>query len=320
MENTQKLLVTSSPHFRSERTVRKEMLDVIIALIPSLIAGTYFFGLRALLLTIISVLSCVIFEFISTKVMKRKTTIGDLSAIVTGILLAFNIPVSLPIWQLILGSFFAIVVCKQLFGGLGQNIVNPALGARAFLLASWPSSMSNFVAPTPGSFDIQASATTSATVLSGGNYPSLLDMFLGNMGGCIGEVSALALLIGAAYLLIRKVINLRIPLCYILTAAILLTIFKQDISQTLPQILSGGLILGAFFMATDYTTTPVTPKGEILFAIGCGILTSVFRVFGGYPEGVSYSILLMNLCVPLIEKVTKPDVFGVAKKKEAKNE
>lgn len=316
----EKLLVTSSPHFRSERTVRKEMGDVIIALLPTFLVGVYFFGIRALLLTAISVLSCVIFEFITNKMMKREVTITDLSAVVTGMLLAFNIPVSLPIWQLVLGAFFAIVVCKQIFGGLGQNIVNPALGARAFLLASWPKAMSNFTLPTPKSMDIQASATTSATVLSGGNVPSLWDMFIGNMPGCIGEVSALALLIGAIYLLLRKVINLRIPLAYILTASVLLVLFKKDLNQLPVQLLSGGLMLGAFFMATDYTTTPVTPRGEIIFGVGCGILTAIIRVFGGYPEGVSYSILLMNLCVPLIEKFTKPNVFGVKKvRKEVKN-
>lgn len=312
MEND-KLLVTSSPHIRSKKTVNTEMRDVIIALMPSLFASVYFFGLRALILTAVSVLSCVIFEFISTKIMRRKSTIGDLSAIVTGILLAFNIPVTLPIWQLVLGAFFAIVVCKQLFGGLGQNIVNPALGARAFLLASWPASMSNFVVPHAGAFDIEASATTSSTFLSGGEA-SVFDLFIGNVGGSMGEVSALAILIGAAYLLIRGVINIRIPAAYIITAGVLLVIFKGSIDQLLPQLFAGGLMLGAFFMATDYVTTPVTPKGEIIFGIGCGILTAIIRHFGGYPEGVSYSILLMNLCVPLIEKVTRPKVFGVAEK------
>ena len=274
-----KLLVSSSPHMRSERTVTKEMLDVIIALIPTGLAGVYFFGMKALVLMIASVASCVIAEFISNKVMKRQSSINDLSAIVTGLLLAYNIPVTMPVWQTVIGAVFAIVICKQFFGGIGQNIVNPALGARA-----------------------------------GGEKPALLDMFIGNMGGCIGEVSTLAILIGAAYLIIRKVISIRIPAVYILTTAILLMVFNKSVDGIIEQLLSGGLMLGAFFMATDYTTSPVTKKGEIIFAFGCGLITSLIRVFGGYPEGVSYSILLMNLLVPLIDSKTMPKVFGVASK------
>ena len=303
-----KLLVSSSPHMRSERTVTKEMLDVIIALIPTGLAGIYFFGMKALILMIASVASCVIAEFISNKVMKRQSSINDLSAIVTGLLLAYNIPVTMPVWQTVIGSAFAIVICKQFFGGIGQNIVNPALGARAFLLASWSKNMSNYVAPG------KVSAVSAATVLSGGQKPALLDMFIGNMGGCIGEVSTIAILIGAAYLVIRKVISLRIPAVYILTTAILLMVFNKSIDGIIEQLLSGGLMLGAFFMATDYTTSPVTKKGEIIFAFGCGLITSLIRVFGGYPEGVSYSILLMNLLVPLIDSKTMPKVFGVASK------
>ena len=301
-----KLLVSSSPHMRSERTVTKEMLDVIIALIPTGLVGVYYFGTKALALIIASVLSCIIAEFISNKVMKRDT--NDLSAVVTGLLLAYNIPVTMPIWQTVIGAAFAIVICKQFFGGIGQNIVNPALGARAFLLASWSKNMSNYVAPG------KVSAVSSATVLSGGDKPALLDMFIGNMGGCIGEVSTLAILIGAAYLVIRKVISLRIPAVYILTTAVLLMIFNKSVDGILEQLLSGGLMLGAFFMATDYTTSPVTKKGEIIFAFGCGLITSLIRVFGGYPEGVSYSILLMNLLVPLIDSKTMPKVFGVSNK------
>ena len=303
-----KLLVSSSPHMRSERTVTKEMLDVIIALIPTGLVGVYYFGTKALALIIASVLSCIIAEFISNKVMKRDTSINDLSAVVTGLLLAYNIPVTMPIWQTVIGTAFAIVICKQFFGGIGQNIVNPALGARAFLLASWSKNMSNYVAPG------KVSAVSAATVLSGGDKPALLDMFIGNMGGCIGEVSTLAILIGAAYLVIRKVISLRIPVVYILTTAVLLMIFNKSVDGILEQLLSGGLMLGAFFMATDYTTSPVTKKGEIIFAFGCGLITSLIRVFGGYPEGVSYSILLMNLLVPLIDSKTMPKVFGVSNK------
>lgn len=314
MQAQNKLLVSSSPHMRSERTVTKEMLDVIIALVPTGAFGIYFFGIRALILILTSVLTCVIAEFISNKVMKRQSTLGDLSAIVTGLLLAYNLPVTMPIWQTVIGAAFAIIVCKQFFGGIGQNIVNPALGARAFLLASWSKSMSYFVAPG------NVSAVSAATVLQGGQKPALLDMFLGNMGGCIGEVSTLAILIGAIYLVIRKVISFRIPLVYILTTAVLLAIFNKSIDGIVEQLLSGGLMLGAFFMATDYTTSPVTKKGEIIFAFGCGLITAIIRVFGGYPEGVSYSILLMNLLVPLIDAKTMPKVFGVSKDKGEKDE
>ena len=313
MEAKNKLLVSSSPHMRSERTVTKEMLDVIIALIPTGLSGVYFFGIKALALILTSVISCIIAEIISNKFMKRQSTIKDLSAIVTGLLLAYNIPVTMPIWQTVIGAVFAIVICKQFFGGIGQNIVNPALGARAFLLASWSKNMSNYVLPG------KVSAVSAATVLSGGEKPALIDMFMGNMGGCIGEVSTIAILIGATYLVFRKVISLRIPLVYILTTAILLIIFNKSFDGIIEQLLSGGLMLGAFFMATDYTTSPVTKKGEIVFAFGCGLITSLIRVFGGYPEGVSYSILLMNLLVPLIDSRTMPKVFGVAKK-GAKNE
>ncbi|MGO3017649.1 MAG: RnfABCDGE type electron transport complex subunit D [Anaerococcus sp.] len=315
MELKEKLLVTSSPHMRSDRTITKEMLDVIIALIPTGLVGAYFFGLRALLVIGTCVISCVVAEMISNKVMKRESTIGDLSAVVTGILLAYNVSVTMPIWQMILGSFFAIVVAKQFFGGIGQNVVNPALAARAFLMASWSGSMTYFVAPGG------VSAIASATPLSGGEQPSIMNMFIGNMGGCIGEVSTLAIIIGGIYLIYRKVIDPKVPLIYIATTAILLIVFNKSTNGIIEQLLSGGLFLGAFFMATDYVTIPVTPKGRIIFAIGCGLLTAIIRKFGGYPEGVSYAILLMNLTVPLIEEKTRPKVFGVDySKKEAENE
>jgi electron transport complex protein RnfD len=315
MEYKESMLVTSSPHMRSERTVTKEMLDVIIALIPTGLAGIYFFKSRALLLMVVCVVSCVIAEMLCNKAMKRESTIGDLSAVVTGLLLSFNVPVTMPIWQMVLGSLFAIVIAKQFFGGIGQNIVNPALAARAFLMASWSKSMTYFVAPGG------VSAIAQATPLSGGEAPGLMQMFLGNMGGCIGEVSTLAILIGGIYLMIRKVITPRIPLTYICTTAILLIIFNKSVDGLLQQLLSGGLFLGAFFMATDYVTAPVTPKGKTIFAIGCGFLTAIIRVFGGYPEGTSYAILLMNLTVPLIEGLTRPKVFGVeTEKKEDKHE
>lgn len=315
MENTKKLLVTSSPHVRSERTVQKEMLDVIIALLPAGIASVYYFGYRALILILASVISCVLFETLFNKAIKKQNTIKDLSAVVTGLLLAYNVPFTLPVWQIVIGAAFAIIVVKMAFGGIGQNIVNPALAARAFLLASWSDSMTSFIAPNRvKTLDVlnDVSALSSATPLSDPNAYSTMDLFLGNIPGSLGEVSALALLIGAAYLLIRKVISLKMPLVYIATTLVFSGLFT-GFDNILNDLLSGGLILGAFFMLTDYTTSPVTPRGQIVFAIIAGLLTAIIRAYGGYPEGVSYSILLANLLVPIIEKYTMPNVFGVAK-------
>lgn len=322
MENTKKLLVTASPHVRSNRTVKKDMLDVIIALIPAGIASVYFFGYRALLLILASVLTCVLSEYIFNKVTKRKQSIKDLSAVVTGILLAYNVPFTLPVWQMVIGAMFAIIVAKMFFGGIGQNIVNPALAARAFLMASWSSTMTQFVPPhrvaTLKSVK-DVSMLTGATPLMDPKSYSTMDLFLGNIPGCLGEVSSLAILIGACYLLVRKVIHIRIPLTYILTSVVLIGIFGEGFQNSLTTVLSGGMLLGAFFMATDYTTTPVTIKGQYVFAIGAGILTAVIRVFGGYPEGVSYSILLMNLVVPIIETYTRPKTFGKVEAKKGKD-
>ena len=322
MENTKKLLVTASPHVRSNRTVKKDMLDVIIALIPAGIASVYFFGYRALVLILASVLTCVLSEYIFNKVTKRKQSIKDLSAVVTGILLAYNVPFTLPVWQMVIGAMFAIIVAKMFFGGIGQNIVNPALAARAFLMASWSSTMTQFVPPhrvaTLKSVK-DVSMLTGATPLMDPKSYSTMDLFLGNIPGCLGEVSSLAILIGACYLLVRKVIHIRIPLTYILTSVVLIGIFGEGFQNSLTTVLSGGMLLGAFFMATDYTTTPVTIKGQYVFAIGAGILTAVIRVFGGYPEGVSYSILLMNLIVPIIETYTKPKTFGKVEAKKGKD-
>ena len=322
MENTKKLLVTASPHVRSNRTVKKDMLDVIIALIPAGIASVYFFGYRALVLILASVLTCVLSEYIFNKVTKRKQSIKDLSAVVTGLLLAYNVPFTLPVWQMVIGAMFAIIVAKMFFGGLGQNIVNPALAARAFLMASWSSTMSQFVPPhrvaTLKSVK-DVSMLTGATPLMDPKSYSTMDLFLGNIPGCLGEVSSLAILIGACYLLVRKVIQIRIPLTYILTSVVLIGIFGEGFQNSLTTVLSGGMLLGAFFMATDYTTTPVTIKGQYVFAIGAGILTAVIRVFGGYPEGVSYSILLMNLVVPIIETYTRPKTFGKVEAKKGKD-
>lgn len=322
MENTKKLLVTASPHVRSNRTVKKDMLDVIIALIPAGIASVYFFGYRALVLILASVLTCVLSEYIFNKVTKRKQSIKDLSAVVTGLLLAYNVPFTLPVWQMVIGAMFAIVVAKMFFGGIGQNIVNPALAARAFLMASWSSTMTQFVPPhrvaTLKSVK-DVSMLTGATPLMDPKSYSTMDLFLGNIPGCLGEVSSLAILIGACYLLVRKVIQIRIPLTYILTSVVLIGIFGEGFQNSLTTVLSGGMLLGAFFMATDYTTTPVTIKGQYVFAIGAGILTAVIRVFGGYPEGVSYSILLMNLIVPIIETYTRPKTFGKVEAKKGKD-
>lgn len=322
MENTKKLLVTASPHVRSNRTVKKDMLDVIIALIPAGIASVYFFGYRALVLILASVLTCVLSEYIFNKVTKRKQSIKDLSAVVTGLLLAYNVPFTLPVWQMVIGAMFAIIVAKMFFGGIGQNIVNPALAARAFLMASWSSTMTQFVPPhrvaTLKSIK-DVSMLTGATPLMDPKSYSTMDLFLGNIPGCLGEVSSLAILIGACYLLVRKVIQIRIPLTYILTSVVLIGIFGEGFQNSLTTVLSGGMLLGAFFMATDYTTTPVTIKGQYVFAIGAGILTAVIRVFGGYPEGVSYSILLMNLIVPIIETYTRPKTFGKVEAKKGKD-
>ena len=296
------LVVSATPHIRSSITNSKIMLDVIIALIPALIAGVYFFGIRALLMVLISVGTAVLSEYVFQKITNRPITVMDFSAVVTGILLAFNVPSSLPYYMIIFGSIFAIIVVKQLFGGLGSNFMNPALAARAALMASWPKEMASFVAPGPD-------AVTIATPLSGGEV-SLMDAFIGNMPGTIGEVSAICLLIGAAYLIIRKIINIRIPLVYILSTALFLLLFGTPANELLNQVLYGGLLLGALFMATDYVTAPVSKNGQIIFALGCGLITAAIRVFGALPEGVSYSILVMNVASPLIEKLTTPKVYG----------
>lgn len=327
------LLVSSSPHIRSEESVQRIMLDVIIALVPAMIGSVYFFGLYALKLILISVAASVFFEAVIQKVFNKPVTINDLSAVITGILLAFNLPASAPWWLPVVGSAFAIIIVKQFFGGLGSNFMNPALAARAMLLTSWPSLMSTFTAPgtdaiataTPLAImkygmgtDAGASATveaaTSASASQGATLPTIMEMFIGNnVGGAIGETSALLLLIGAVYLIIRQVIDWKIPVFYIGTTFIMLMLLGIETEFMAYHILGGGLILGAFYMATDYASTPVTSVGRIIFGIGAGILTALIRVKGGFPEGVSYSILLMNVAAPLIEKFTRPRVFGGAK-------
>lgn len=318
-----KLVVSHSPHIAGGDSIRKIMLHVIIALLPALVAGCIFFGFRAFAVVATCVVSSVVFEALWQKIMKKPVTVSDLSAIVTGMLLAFNLPVGIPLWMAVIGSFFAIIVVKQFFGGLGHNFMNPALGARAFLLASWALAMTTWQAPMGSQVDAVSFATPLAAYANGAEaLPSYMDLFVGRIGGCIGETSALAILIGAAYLLITGVIRLRVPVIFIGTVALGTWIFggKDGLftGDALYQILSGGLMLGAFFMATDYTTTPVTPVGQIIFAVGCGVITVLIRIWGGYPEGVSYSILLMNIATPLIDKISAPRRYGVSRtKKEA---
>ena len=315
MENS-RFLVSSSPHIRSGETTQKIMLDVIIALMPALLAGVFYFGLNALTLTAVAVAFAVATEAVMQKILGKPVTVNDLSAVVTGILIAFNVPVTLPLWMVAVGSIFAIAIAKQCFGGLGYNFINPALAARAMLLASWPVRMTGWVAPGADA----VSTATPLAILKGGEaagqaLPGLWDMFIGNIGGCIGETSVLALIIGGAYLLYRRVISYRIPLVYIATVAVHSFLFGGfDADTMIYNILAGGLFLGAIFMATDYSTSPMSPKGQIIFAIGCGFLTSLIRFYGGYPEGVSYSILIMNVATPLIDKYTMPRKFGEVKK------
>lgn len=312
-----KLLLTTSPHITSNDTVSRVMLDVIIALLPATIGSIYFFGIDALKINIIAIISAMATEAIIQKLTGRKVTIKDCSAALTGLLLAFNLPSSVPWWIPLIGASFAIAVAKQAFGGLGQNFVNPALAGRAFLLASWPVLMTTWT--TPSGFGDATSTATPLNLLKESSIlpdgiPSLWNSFIGNIGGSLGETSALLLLIGAAYLLYRGVITWRIPFTYIGTVAVIMLVYgKFNIDFMLTHLVTGGLILGAFFMATDYVSSPTTPKGQLIFGIGAGVLTAVIRLKGGYPEGVSYSILLMNLVAPLLEKYTKPKIFGEVK-------
>ena len=323
-----KLVVSASPHDRTHKTVRSIMLDVIIALVPTLIASVVFFGPRALLIECIAVGTCVVFEYFSRFVMKRSQTIGDLSAVITGLLLAFNLPVNIPLWMVPIGSAVAIVVAKQFFGGIGQNFVNPALAGRIVLLTSFPVAMSTWTAPLTWSQNLDGMTSASPlasihTMVSSGaeNLPSLTEMLLGWRAGCLGETCAIAIIVGGLYLIIRKVISPTIPLIYIGTVALCMLIAgKGDLRFVAYELLGGGLMLGAFFMATDYTTSPITFKGKIIFAVGCGLVTSIIRIFGNLPEGVSYSIILMNILVPLIENITIPKPFGTPKKEKKEKE
>ena len=322
------LTISSSPHVHSPVTTKTIMRDVLIALAPAMAVAVYVFGLRALTVTAVSVLSCVFFEWLYCKMTGMHCKIYDLSACVTGVLLAFVCPVTIPYWTIVLGALFAIMLVKMLFGGLGRNIVNPALAGRAFMF-SWPVLMSNWVKVgfenAAGVFST-ADAVTAATPLANMHQgvlceESILDLFLGNVGGCLGETSALLLIIGFIYLLYRKVITARIPLAYIGTVAVLTFLFPQGndrIAWMAAQVFGGGLMLGAIFMATDYVTSPVTKLGQIVYGVGCGALTVMIRYFGGYNEGVSYAILCMNACVVLLDRIGRPVKFGAPKKEAAK--
>ena len=322
------LTISSSPHVHSKTSTQTIMRDVVIALMPALIASVIFFGFRSLLVTLVSVAACVFFEWGYCKLTKQNCKVHDLSAVVTGVLLAFVCPVTIPYWTIVLGALFSIVLVKMLFGGLGRNIVNPALAGRAFMF-SWPVLMSTWVkvgfnnAASPFSTaDIVTAATPLANMHQGMMcQESLWDLFIGNVGGCLGETSVVALLIGFVYLLVRKVIKARIPLAYIGTVAVLTFLFplgNDRIAWMAAQVFGGGLMLGAIFMATDYVTSPLTKLGQIIYGIGCGVLTVLIRYFGGYNEGVSYAILCMNLTVVLLDKLGRPVKFGAPKKEGGK--
>ncbi len=318
------LNISSSPHVRDKSSTRSIMWDVIFALVPTSIFGIYNFGIRAAVLIAVCIATCLLSEYIWQKCMKLPLTVNDGSAVLTGLLLALNLTPTFPIWMAILGSIFAIIIVKQLFGGLGQNFMNPALGARCFLMVSFAGQMTSFAhdgitGATPLAIIKAGSRSDSIQkILASGDgktqeATSLLKMFIGSTGGTIGETCAIALLIGAAYLLIRKIISWRIPVCYIAVFAIFILLFGGrgfDLTYLAAELCGGGLLLGAFFMATDYVTSPITPKGQIIFGVLLGLLTGVFRVFGASAEGVSYAIIICNLLVPLIERVTIPVPFG----------
>ncbi|WP_373598812.1 RnfABCDGE type electron transport complex subunit D [Paraclostridium bifermentans] len=319
-----KLIVSSSPHVRSSEDTPYIMKQVIIALLPAALAGVYFFRLSAINVMFWCILGSVGFEWLYQKLTKQESTIGDFSAVVTGLLIAFNVPASLPWWMCLAGSAFAIIVVKMVFGGIGNNFVNPALAARAFLLASFPVAMTawtktgvNWV--SSGNIDAVTTATPLSFLKAGpqgiqnltDSGTSLFDMFTGNIGGCIGETSAILLILGGLYLMYKGIINYVIPVFYIGTVAILMFILGGfNFEFVMYQMVAGGLMLGAFFMLTDYTTSPMTKKGQIIYAITAGVITTVIRLYGGYPEGVSYSILFVNVMTPLIDKYTRPKVFG----------
>ena len=311
--------VSSSPHVRDKDTTSKIMLYVIIALLPASVFGIINFGLHALVLILVTIASCVATEWVFEKIIHKKSTLNDLSAVVTGLLLALNLPPTLPWWEAVIGGVFAIAIVKMMFGGLGQNFMNPALGARCFLLIAFAADMTKF-GITKNGIEVYSSVTPLAAMRNGETV-NTMDMLIGRTAGTIGETSAIAILIGAIFLILMGVINLRIPASYIITFAVFMLLFGGhgfDGSYLTAQLCGGGLMLGAFFMATDYVTSPITPMGQIIFGICCGILTGLFRCFGANAEGVSFAIILSNILVPLIEKHTVPMAFGQVK--EAKKQ
>ena len=309
--------VSVSPHVRAQNTTKSIMRDVVIALLPTLAFGVYHFGLNALMVIAVCVVTCVLSELLFELLAKKPITVFDYSAVVTGMILAINLPSTATWWMCVLGSVFAIVVVKMFFGGLGQNFMNPALAARCFLLISFASRMSDF--STDG-----VSSATPLALLKAGEEPDLLTLFIGYHGGCIGEVSALAILVGALYLIIKKVITVRIPFTYIISTLVFIfiinTVMGNDVTVNYMagQLLSGGLLVGAFFMATDYVTSPITPKGQYVYGVLLGLLTALFRILGSSAEGVSYAIIICNLLVPIIEKITVSKPFGCEKEKGGK--
>jgi len=313
-ENPSKFLVTATPHLRDKSTTASIMLDVIIALTPAVIMAIIYFGYRAALVIGISVLSCMVFEYIIQKLLKRNTTLKDLSAIITGILLALTLPAGIPLWIPVVGSLFAIGIVKQLFGGLGQNFLNPALAARAFLLAAYPAAMTDFSFGRP---DAVTAATPITQGTAGASLNDIMAVLIQNMEGSLGEASVVMVLLGGMYLLVRRVINWRTPLFFVL--AFFLSMWAMGpfgLNQPpIIDILLGGVMVGAFFFVTDYTTSPMTEKGKIIFSIGAGFITALIRIFGAFPEGVTYAVLLMNLLVPLIDQFTRPKVYGTSTKK-----
>jgi len=321
--------MTASPHMHSEENTHSIMLDVIIALLPLIGWGVFAFGERVLLVVGVSVIACVLSEFIYRKLLHKSNTIGDLSAVITGILLALTLPASVPLWICAIGGVFAIVVVKQLYGGLGKNVVNPALAARVFLFTAFPSYLSGSAftkfgerLPLFGETDISAIAGATPLAIENLNEKgSVLDLFFGFHSGCIGEISEVLILLGGVYLLIRKVITWHIPVSILATVAVITFLFPQTgngLEFMLAELTTGGLLLGAFFMATDYVTSPITSKGRIIFGIGCGLITIFIRYFGGYPEGISFAILIMNLLVWYIDLFTRPKVFGGVKNVKSK--
>ncbi len=314
------IIVSGTPHVRSKESIQSIMRDVVIALIPASVMGIYYFGIKALMLIIVSIVSSVVFEWGYEKILKKPVTISDFSAILTGLLLALNLPATASWWVPVVGSFIAIVIAKQFYGGLGQNFINPALIGRAFLVAAYPTQTTGAAFATGRMVTDAATYATPLAELKAGtaiiNADAIKNALIGNIGGTIGETCAIALIIGGIYLLIKHVISWRIPVVYIVVVFILTSLMRGNgFLGGVYEIFCGGLMLGAIFMATDYVTSPISAKGQVIFAIGCGVLTSLIRVYGGYPEGVSYSILIMNLAVPLIDRVTRPRIFGEVKAK-----